>query len=119
MKQNDVNPAPVPVTHSSRRGFLAASSAALGAAAPRRPLVLLGATVASTAANSKLNLAVVGCGGQGRGDLCGLLSGGANLVALCDPDAAQIEKAREDALRFGRPGHQERQGARGLPQAAR
>jgi hypothetical protein len=101
MKQNDVNPVPFPVTHSSRRGFLAASSAALGAAALSRPLVLLGAPAASTAANSKLNLAVVGCGGQGRGDMCGLLSGGANLVALCDPDAAQIEKARGEALRSG------------------
>ena len=31
----------------------------------------------------------------------GLLSCGANLAALCDPDAAQIEKARGDALQSG------------------
>jgi predicted dehydrogenase len=89
------------MTNSSRRGFLAASTAALSAATLSQPLVLLGTTAASTAGNNKVNLALVGCGGQGRGDLCGLLPCGANLVALCDPDAAQIEKARADALRSG------------------
>ncbi len=58
-------------------------------------------SAASTSANSKLNLAVVGCGGQGRGDMSGLLSNGANLVALCDPDAEQIEKARSAAANKG------------------
>ena len=81
---------------SSRRGFLKTSTLVLGAAAFGGPLVMRG-RAASTAANSKLNLAVVGCGGQGRGDMRGLLSNGANLVALCDPDAAQIEKARAEA----------------------
>jgi hypothetical protein len=83
-------------SRSTRRGFLKASAAALGASAAGRPLVLAGAA-SSTAANSKLNLAVVGCGGQGRGDMRGILSCGMNLVALCDPDAAQIEQARKDA----------------------
>jgi len=54
-------------------------------------------SAASTAANNKVNLAVVGCGGQGRGVMSGLLNSGANLVALCDPDAGQIDKAREAA----------------------
>ena len=89
------------MTNSSRRGFLAASTVALGAATLSRPLVLLGATAASTAANNKLNLALVGCGGQGRGDMQGMLRCGANLVALCDPDPAQIERARADAHRSG------------------
>ncbi len=86
---------------SSRRSFLKTSAAAVGAAALARPLILSGAEPGSTAANSRLNLAVVGCGGQGRGDMRGLLAGGANLVALCDPDAAMIEKARADALESG------------------
>jgi predicted dehydrogenase len=73
----------------------------LGAAALGRPLILLGAPAASTEANSKLNIALVGCGGMGRADMRILLSCGANLVALCDPDPAQIEKARADALRAG------------------
>ena len=101
MKRNHVNQRSVPLTNSSRRRFLAASTVALGAATLSRPLVLLGAGAASTAANSKLNLALVGCGGQGRGDMQGMLSCGANLVALCDPDPAQIEKARADALQPG------------------
>jgi predicted dehydrogenase len=89
------------MSRSSRRGFLAASSSALAAATLGRPLVLLGVPPSSTVANSKLNLALVGCGGQGRDDMRGLLSCGANLVALCDPDPAQIEKARADALNSG------------------
>src|SRR6266550_2909941 len=80
----------------SRRGFLKASAAVTGAAAAMGPLVLRGAAP-STAANSKLNLAVVGCGGQGRGDMKGLLSNGVRLVALCDTDAGMIDQARADA----------------------
>ena len=78
--------------HSSRRRFLKTSAAALGAAAIGRPLIVSSAEAGSTAANSKLNLVVVGCGGQGRGVMRGLLSGGANLVALCDPDREMIDK---------------------------
>ena len=75
--------------------MLGVSAAAFGG-----PLVLRG-RAASTAANNKVNLAVIGCGGQGRGDMSGLLSSGANLVALCDPDAGQIEKARTAAAKKG------------------
>ena len=84
---------------SSRRRFLTTSAAALGAAAFSRPLILSGAAARSTAANSKLKLALVGCGGQGRGVMRGLLSHGANLVALCDPDREMIDRARADALK--------------------
>lgn len=87
--------------HTSRRSFLKISAAGLAAAAVGRPLILSGAAPASTAANNKLNLAVVGCGGQGRGVMRGLLSGGVNLAALCDPDLAMIDNARADALRAG------------------
>lgn len=81
---------------ASRRRFLKTSAMALGAATVGGPLILRAAP-GSTAANSKVNLAVVGCGGQGRGDMRGMLSRGANLVALCDPDASQVEQARRDA----------------------
>jgi len=84
----------------SRRGVLKVSAMAIGTAFTR-PLTVSTASAASTAANSKLNLAVVGCGGQGRGVMNGLLSAGANLVALCDPDPKQIETARADAHRSG------------------
>ncbi len=84
----------------SRRAFLKISTLGAGAAAFGGPLVLRGSP-ASTSANSKLNLAIVGCGGRGRDDMSGMLSNGANLVALCDPDAEQIQKARAAAASRG------------------
>jgi predicted dehydrogenase len=73
----------------------------VGAAAVGGPLAMRSG-VASTAANSRLNVALVGCGGQGRGDMSGLLStNGANLVALCDPDAEMIARARNDLVKSG------------------
>ena len=86
---------------ASRRHFLKTAAATAGVAVVSRPLVMLGAQADSTEANSKLNLAVVGCGGQGRGVMRGLLSNGAHLVALCDPDVDMIEKARAGALKSG------------------
>ena len=78
----------------SRRCFLKTSAVGVSATVLVGPLVLRG-RAASTAANRKVNLALLGCGGQGRGDLGGMLSTGeVNLVALCDPDAAQLAKAR-------------------------
>jgi predicted dehydrogenase len=97
MQRKQLDKRSVSKTNSTRRGFLAASATAVGATVLSRSPIVLGAPASSTAANSKLNLALVGCGGQGRGVMGGLLSSGANLVALCDPDPAQIEKARADA----------------------
>src|SRR5947209_2402418 len=96
--QRSVDPVQSPAT-PSRRGFLKASAAVAGAVAIG-PLVLRGAAN-STAANAKLNLAVVGCGGQGRGDMKGLISNGVRLVALCDTDAGMIDQARADAGKQG------------------
>ncbi|HEY3280739.1 MAG TPA: Gfo/Idh/MocA family oxidoreductase [Armatimonadota bacterium] len=93
MKRNESN--------LSRRAFLKASALGIGAAALGGPLATLG-SAASTAANSKLNLALVGCGGQGRGDMNGMLASGlVNVVALCDPDAEQIGRARAESLNHG------------------
>ncbi|MFN3649752.1 MAG: Gfo/Idh/MocA family protein [Armatimonadota bacterium] len=84
----------------SRRSILKATTAGL-AAGFAGPLASR-AGAASTAANNKLNLAVVGCGGQGRGVMGGMLSSGeVNLVALCDPDAGMIEQARSAAANHG------------------
>jgi len=81
----------------SRRDFVRNSAAAFGVAAAGGPLILRAAQSSSTDANSRLRLAVVGCGGQGRGVMRLLLSCGAQLVALCDPDRAMIDAARADA----------------------
>jgi len=85
----------------SRRRFLALSTRAIGAAALGGPVLLRG-SAASCQANEKLNLAVVGCGGQGRGVMGWMLgSGKVNVVALCDPDASMIARARSDAREAG------------------
>src|SRR5512143_2475130 len=71
-------------TSMNRRTFLRMSTTA-GAGL----LVLSGATPAFTyEANGKLNVAGVGVGGQGRGDLDNIAGSGAALVALCDVDQA-------------------------------
>lgn len=101
MKRNPVERRVASTARSSRRGFLAASAAALGTAALSHPLVVLGTSAAATEANSKVHFALVGCGGQGRSDMREILACGANLVALCDPDPAQIDAARADALQAG------------------
>jgi len=45
----------------------------------------------TTSANEKLNIAVVGCGGQGAANIRGLA--GENIVALCDVDAQRARGA--------------------------
>lgn len=79
----------------TRRTLLATSATTLGTAALCWPTIVRG-QAASTAANRKLNLAVVGCGGQGRGDLRNLVACGVNVAALCDPDPAMFEKVRKE-----------------------
>ncbi|MFY9342604.1 MAG: Gfo/Idh/MocA family oxidoreductase [Planctomycetota bacterium] len=76
----------------SRRDFLigsaiAGSAAALHATAPN--------PVRPRSPNSRLRVAVVGCGGKGLSDMqeCAKL---ADIVALCDVDPAQSKKAREE-----------------------
>lgn len=54
-------------------------------------------------ANSKLNVAGIGVGGQGRGDLDNIAGAGANIVALCDVDqqrAADTQKKYPQARTF-------------------
>ena len=80
-------------------GALAAGAAALGGCAtpwsvhyPRR-----------LAANAKLNVGIIGCGGKGGSDLEGVAAAGENIVALCDVDqnyAAHIFKKYPKAKQF-------------------
>lgn len=69
----------------NRRGFLSRSAKA-GAGF----LILRNSKLAfGSEANSKLNIAGIGVGGQGRGSLDAFHSMGNNLVGLCDVDSAR------------------------------
>lgn len=84
----------------SRRGFLRTGAGAVAALAA--PVIVPRAALGGpgmVAANERLALGTIGCGGQGRGDLGALLgTGQTELVATCDV----YQKHREDAARRGR-----------------
>jgi predicted dehydrogenase len=83
----------------SRRRFLKISALAAGAAAWPGPIILRAAEAAP-----KLNLGMIGVGGQGLSRLKEALRCGANIVALCDVDQKMIEDARQaTAATLGRP----------------
>jgi len=83
----------------SRRRFLKLSALAAGAAVWRGPF-LLGAAEAAP----KLNIGMIGVGGQGLVRLKEALQCGANIVALCDVDQKMMEDARQaTAATLGRP----------------
>jgi len=79
--------------HFTHRGFIRSSAAGAAAFAivPGSVLGLRGAA----SPNGKLNLAAIGVGGQGGGDLNNLAS--ENIVALCDVDS---ERAAASSRKF-------------------
>lgn len=75
----------------TRRAFLAATTttAAAGAfAAPNSAEVVPG----KKSPNEKLNIAAIGAGGKGLGDIMSCHKHGENIVALCDPDWKRAEE---------------------------
>jgi predicted dehydrogenase len=53
--------------------------------------------------NAKVNVAVIGAGGKGAGEIQGVLKAGDNIVALCDVDEKSLDagsKAAPDAKRY-------------------
>jgi len=82
----------------SRRRFLKVSALAAGAAAWPGPSLL------RAQAAPKLNIAMIGVGGQGLSRLKEALQCGANIVALCDVDDKMIAAARRaTAATLGNP----------------
>ncbi|MDR2982278.1 MAG: Gfo/Idh/MocA family oxidoreductase [Puniceicoccales bacterium] len=76
----------------SRRDFLKNASLASGL------LILPGSAFAQEkkpSANDKVNVACVGVGGMGEGDMNGVAATGANIVAVCDVDSRRLAKAKE------------------------
>ena len=74
----------------TRRRFLKVSALAAGAMTLGGPQIIRAA-----GASGKLNVALVGCGGQGRSDMRGVMGCGENIIALCDPDEQQIAETRK------------------------
>ncbi|HMX29865.1 MAG TPA: hypothetical protein PKC13_30045, partial [Blastocatellia bacterium] len=78
----------------SRRKFVAGTTGvALGAMiVPRH---VLGGT-GYIAPSDKLNVAVIGCGGQGASDATELVKAGENIVALADVDFGYVDRAQAE-----------------------
>src|ERR1041385_1128772 len=74
----------------TRRKFVAGTGAA--AAAMIVPRHVLGGP-GYTAPSEKLNIAVVGCGGQGMSDAAEVVAGNENIVALCDVDFGYVDRS--------------------------
>ena len=74
----------------SRRQFITLSAIA-GVATFGMPAILRAQNV-----GAKLNVAVIGCGGMGRGRLNEAMSCGCNIIALCDVDEKQIAEAKSN-----------------------
>lgn len=76
---------------TTRRKFVT-STAGVTLGAMILPRHVLGG-VGYIAPSDKLNLAIIGCGGQGAADATELVNGGENIVALADADFGYVDKA--------------------------
>lgn len=81
--------------HANRRTFLKQSGAA--AVAGWAALQFGTGTSRAYQANERVRVALIGCGGQGSnlGGMFGALKQNVEMVAVCDPDTARREKARQ------------------------
>jgi len=88
----------------TRRAFLAATTttAVLSASAQDKPNTAQ-VVPGKKSPNEKLNIAAIGAGGKGRGDITDCFKLGENIVALCDVDwnrAAKTFEVIPDAKRY-------------------
>ncbi|MBM3859655.1 MAG: Gfo/Idh/MocA family oxidoreductase [Verrucomicrobia bacterium] len=82
-------PHPVAAMHISRRKFLYSAAVGTGAALFAGPALLRGQNL-----NNKLNVAIIGCGGRGGGNM-NEVGKTENIVALCDVFQPNLAKAAE------------------------
>ena len=75
---------------TSRRDFVKA-----GAAATAGFMVVKSGVLGQAGSNSKLNVAIIGCGGRGRANT-NALKKRVNIVALCDVNEAELETAAKE-----------------------
>ena len=75
-----------------RRSFLKSSAAALVAA----PTIVPSSVFGADAPSNRITLGLIGCGGQGTGNLRGLMNeAGTQAVAVCDPDQNHVNRAKD------------------------
>jgi len=87
-----------------RHFFLSAASTAAGAGLGLTTLGGIGTGRAVRSAivgpNDKIYMGLIGCGGQGRGDMRGHMSdAGVEFIALCDVDSKRLDDAGGDVLK--------------------
>lgn len=81
-------------TRVSRRNFLQAAAVTAGAVA--FPTLIPASVLGPNAPSRKLNLAAIGLGGMGNGNLGAFLNDeNVRVVAICDVDQAHADRARE------------------------
>jgi predicted dehydrogenase len=89
----------------SRRSFLRSCSVAAGAGLPlwflEREEALAAATPKGVSPNDRPGIALVGCGGMGRGDAQNASRHG-DIVAVCDVDQSRTEEAVKQFSRDGK-----------------
>jgi len=84
-----------PLPSISRRRFLSGTSASLIAGAAGPTLWQAASRAQVPGANERFRVALIGCGGQGLGNLRLFQEQGAEIVAVCDPDESRMRLARE------------------------
>src|SRR5947209_20295904 len=88
----------------NRRRFLKASAATAGLGYFAVADVTESRAARQNDPMNRLNVAIVGCGGQGGGNLNNIAKLGENIVALCDVDEARAAKNRSEERRVGKEG---------------
>ena len=84
-------------SRSSRREFLSAASAAVFSFSIVPRHVLGGAGF--LAPSERVNIAGIGAGGMGGGDIATVAKLGANIVALCDVDFGYVDRQLQSRLK--------------------
>ena len=75
-----------------RRNFLKTSAASALAA----PTIIPSSVLGADAPSNQITLGLIGCGGQGTGNLRNLMGkSGTRAIAVCDPDKNNMNRARD------------------------
>jgi predicted dehydrogenase len=84
----------------TRRAFVSIGATAVGTLSCPH-IVRSGVLARGQSAGRRLNVAIIGCGNRARSLIPPLLDMGNDIVALCDPDAAQLARLQAGKLGLG------------------